>query len=127
LPKTVLYTINSTKNEVLGTLVGAFSSSIPGKIQFGTAWWFNDHINGMKNQMKSLAELGALGRFIGMLTDSRSFLSYTRHEYFRRILCDLVGGWIDNGELHDDIEFYGKLVKGICFNNAAEYFPIEFK
>lgn len=127
LPKTVLYTINSTKNEVLSSLVGAFSSSFPGKIQFGTAWWFNDHIRGMKAQMKSLAELGVLGRFIGMLTDSRSFLSYTRHEYFRRILCSLIGGWIENGELHEDIEFYGKLVKGICFNNAADYFPIEFK
>jgi len=127
LPKTVLYTINSTKNEVLGTLVGAFSSLIPGKIQFGTAWWFNDHISGMKAQMKSLSELGVLGRFIGMLTDSRSFLSYTRHEYFRRILCDLIGDWIENGELYNDVEFYGKLVKGISFNNAAEYFPIKFK
>lgn len=127
LPKTVLYTINSVKNEVLSSLVGAFSASVPGKIQFGTAWWFNDHISGMKSQLRFLSEMGVLGKFIGMLTDSRSFLSYARHEYFRRILCDMIGTWIENGELHYDIDFYGKLVKDICFNNAVEYFPVELK
>lgn len=127
LPKTVLYTINSVKNEVLSSLVGAFSSSIPGKIQFGTAWWFNDHISGMKSQMKFLSEMAVFGNFIGMLTDSRSFLSYTRHEYFRRILCDMIGSWIENGELPNDIDFYGSLVKKISYSNAAEYFPIDIE
>lgn len=124
LPKTVLYTSNSVKNEVLSSLVGAFSSTIPGKIQFGTAWRFNDHISGMKSQMRFLSEMGVFGKFIGMLTDSKSFLSYTRHEYFRRILCDMVGSWIENGELPNDIDFYGQLIEGICYKNAADYFPI---
>ncbi len=127
LPKTILYTINSVKNEVLSSLVGAFSANIPGKIQFGTVWWFNDHISGMKSQMRFLSEMAVFGKIIGMPADSRSFLSYTRHEYFRRILCEMIWSWIEKGELENDICFYGEVIKGICYNNAAEYFPIDTK
>ncbi len=123
LPKTVLFTINPKDNFVLGTLMGCFQSAGDvSLVQFGTAWWFNDHIDGMTQQMKDLGNLGVLGKFIGMLTDSRSFLSYPRHEYFRRILCNLIGGWIDNGEYLADIEFAGELISDICFNNAKKYF-----
>lgn len=123
LPKTILYTLNPKDNYVLGTMLGNFQGSgIPGKIQFGSAWWFNDNKDGMIEQMKTLANLGLLSRFVGMLTDSRSFISYTRHEYFRRILCNLIGEWVENGEVPDDMELLGKIVQDISYNNAKEYF-----
>jgi glucuronate isomerase len=126
LPKTILYTLNPKDNYVLGTMLGNFQSSeIPGKIQFGSAWWFLDNKEGMIEQMKVLSSLGLLSRFVGMLTDSRSFLSYTRHEYFRRILCNLIGEWVENGEFPNDEELLGSIVEGICFNNAKGYFGID--
>ena len=125
LPKTVLYSLNPNDNDVLGTIMGAFQDgSVPGKIQLGSAWWFNDHIDGMRRQMVALGNLGVLSRFIGMLTDSRSFLSFPRHEYFRRILCALVGGWIESGEIPADFEFYGNMVQDISFRNTKNYFAI---
>lgn len=125
LPKTILYTLNPKDNYVLGTMLGNFQGDgIPGKIQFGSAWWFNDNKDGMIEQMKALSNLGLLGRFVGMLTDSRSFLSYTRHEYFRRILCNLIGEWVENGEVPDDQKLLKRIVQGICYNNANEYFGI---
>jgi len=126
LPKTILYTLNPKDNYVLGTMAGNFQGTeAKGKIQFGSAWWFNDQRDGMTGQIKALANLGALNRFIGMLTDSRSFLSYTRHEYFRRILCDILGDWIENGEFPYEEDTMEKIVKGICFENAKEYFGME--
>ena len=123
LPKTILYSLNPADNEWIDTLLGAFQSDeIPGKIQHGSAWWFNDHKTGMQAQLTSLANLGILGNFIGMLTDSRSLLSYARHEYFRRILCNLIGTWVEDGEYPDDIEYLGSLVEDICSNNAKRYF-----
>jgi glucuronate isomerase len=125
LPKTILYTLNPKDNYVLGTMLGNFQGSeVPGKIQFGSAWWFVDNKEGMIEQMKTLANLGLLSRFVGMLTDSRSFLSYPRHEYFRRILCNLIGEWVENGEYPDDFEALGSIVRGISFNNAKQYFGI---
>lgn len=123
LPKTILYTLNPKDNYVLGTMLGNFQGGgIPGKIQFGSGWWFNDQRDGMEGQMKALANLGMLSRFVGMLTDSRSFVSYTRHEYFRRILCNLIGGWVEAGEYPNDMETLTKIVKDICYYNAKEYF-----
>ena len=123
LPKTILYTLNPKDNYVLGTILGNFQGGgIPGKIQFGSGWWFNDQRDGMENQMRSLANLGMLSRFVGMLTDSRSFVSYTRHEYFRRILCNLIGGWVDDGEYPHDMDALYEIVSGICYNNAKNYF-----
>ena len=126
LPKTILYSLNPNDNAVIGTILGCFQdSSAVGKIQQGSAWWFNDHKTGMTEQMISLANLGTLSNFVGMLTDSRSFLSYTRHEYFRRILCELIGGWVENGEYPDDWKALEKIVKGICYNNAVRYFGFD--
>ncbi len=128
LPKTIVYSLNPIDNAAIGTIIGCFqNASAVGKIQQGSAWWFNDHKTGMQDQMKSLASLGLLGNFIGMLTDSRSFLSYTRHEYFRRILCELIGGWVENGEYPADYKTLEKIVKGISYNNTVRYFgfPIE--
>jgi len=126
LPKTILYTLNPKDNYVLATMLGNFQSSeAPGKIQFGSGWWFNDQRDGMVEQMKALANLGALNKFVGMLTDSRSFLSYTRHEYFRRIMCNLIGEWVENGEFPQDYDTLGKIVKDICFDNAKRYFGVE--
>lgn len=123
LPKTILYTLNPKDNYVLGTMLGNFQgSSVAGKIQFGSGWWFNDQRDGMTEQMKALANLGALCKFVGMLTDSRSFLSYTRHEYFRRILCNLLGAWVESGEFPADMKTLGKIVEDICYNNAVNYF-----
>lgn len=123
LPRTILYTLNPKDNYVLGTMLGNFQGGgIPGKIQFGSAWWFNDNKEGMIEQMTTLANLGLLSRFVGMLTDSRSFLSYTRHEYFRRILCNLIGVWVENGEVPNDIELLGKIVQDISYNNSKNYF-----
>ena len=124
-PKTILYSLNPADNAQLGTLIGCFQdSSIPGKIQHGSAWWFNDNKTGMEEQMKSLANLGLLGNFVGMLTDSRSFLSYARHDYFRRILCNLVGSWVENGEYPNIDGSLKKIVEGISFTNAARYFGL---
>lgn len=123
LPKTILYSLNPTDNAAIGTVLGCFQDdSCIGKIQQGSAWWFNDHKSGMTEQMTSLANLGLLANFVGMLTDSRSFLSYTRHEYFRRILCNLIGTWVENGEYPDDIEFLGKMVQDISYYNTKRYF-----
>ena len=123
LPKTVLYSLNPTDNEVLDTIIGNYQNSdAVGKIQHGSAWWFNDTKTGMIAQLTSLANLSVLGNFIGMLTDSRSFLSYTRHEYFRRVLCNLLGSWVENGEYPCDLEFLGKMVQDISFNNTNRYF-----
>jgi len=124
-PKTILYSLNPADNAQLGTLIGCFQdSSIPGKIQHGSAWWFNDHKVGMEEQMKSLASLGLLGNFIGMLTDSRSFLSYARHDYFRRIMCNLVGNWVENGEYPNNEASLKKIVEGISYLNAKRYFEL---
>lgn len=123
LPKTILYCLNPKDNYVLGTMLGNFQRGpIQGKIQFGSGWWFNDNKDGMEAQLKALANLGALGAFIGMLTDSRSFVSYTRHEYFRRILCNLVGEWVEAGEYPNDMNALGAIIKGICHDNAEKYF-----
>ena len=123
LPKTILYTLNPKDNYVLGTMLGNFQKApTAGKIQFGSGWWFNDNRDGMVAQMTALANLGILGRFVGMLTDSRSFVSYPRHEYFRIILCNLLGEWVEAGEYPDDRESLKKIVEGICYNNAKEYF-----
>lgn len=126
LPKTIIFAGNPADNQVFGTILGCFQSSeAASKIQFGTAWWFNDNKDGMEAQIKALGNLGVLGKFIGMLTDSRSFLSYPRHEYFRRILCNIFGEWIEDGEYAQDIEFAGKLISDICYGNAIAYFGIE--
>jgi glucuronate isomerase len=123
LPKTVLYSLNPKDYYVLGTVMGGFQGEgIPGKIQLGSAWWFCDHRDGMEEQMKLLGNLGLLPRFIGMLTDSRSFLSYPRHEYFRRILCNLIGTWAEAGEIPSDPALLNRLVADISFNNAQRYF-----
>ena len=123
LPKTILYTLNPKDNYVLGTMLGCFQSSLtPGKIQFGSGWWFNDQRDGMEGQMQALANLGMLANFVGMLTDSRSFVSYPRHEYFRRILCNLIGKWVDEGEYPEDYKTLEKIVTGICYYNAKRYF-----
>ena len=124
-PKTILYSLNPADNAQLGTLIGCFQdSSIPGKIQHGSAWWFNDTKSGMEDQMKSLANLGLLGNFIGMLTDSRSFLSYARHDYFRRILCNLIGHWVEDGEYPNIDASLKKIVEGVSYRNAARYFEL---
>ncbi len=123
LTRTILYNLNPGDNEVMATMTGNFQDgSEPGKIQWGSSWWFLDQKDGMINQMNTLSNLGLLSRFIGMLTDSRSFLSYSRHEYFRRILCNLIGTDVENGEIPPDIEFLGQMVQNISYNNAAGYF-----
>ena len=125
LPKTIIYSLDPTDNAFIDTLIGAYQGTeVPGKIQHGSAWWFNDNKVGMQNQMISLAQLGILGNFIGMLTDSRSFLSYARHEYFRRILCNLIGTWVENGEYPADMAYLSSLVKDICSHNAKRYFNL---
>jgi len=125
LPKTILYTLNPKDNYVLAALIGSFQGEgIPGKMQFGSAWWFNDNIDGMTEQMKTLANVGLLSKFVGMVTDSRSFLSYPRHEYFRRILCNLIGEWVEKGEVPNDMDLLGKIVQDISFNNAVNYFGV---
>ncbi len=128
LPKTIIYSLNPNDDEAIGTILGCFQNSdAVGKIQQGSAWWFNDNKTGMIKQMTSLANLGLLGNFIGMLTDSRSFLSYSRHEYFRRILCDLIGTWVENGEYPKDMKNLEKIVKGISYNNAVRYFGFDLE
>lgn len=126
LPKTILYSLNPIDNAAIGTVIGCFQeASAIGKLQQGSAWWFNDHKTGMTEQLTSLASLGLLGNFVGMLTDSRSLLSYTRHEYFRRILCELLGSWVENGEYPADYQILEKIVKGISYNNAVRYFGFQ--
>lgn len=123
LPKTILYCLNPRDNEVLAAMMNCFQQGgIVGKIQYGSAWWFNDQKDGMNRQMETLMQVGLISKFVGMLTDSRSFLSYVRHEYFRRILCNKLAGLIENGEYPDDIEFVGKIVGDICYHNAEKYF-----
>ncbi len=124
LPKTILYSLDATDNAFLGSLIGSFQDGEAGKIQHGSAWWFNDHIIGMREQLKTLASLSALGNFVGMLTDSRSFLSYTRHEYFRRILCGIIGEWVEDGEFPNDKQALSTLVSDICYYNAKRYFDL---
>ncbi|MDP5121193.1 MAG: glucuronate isomerase [Spirosomaceae bacterium] len=123
LAKTILYNNNPTDNAVLAAMIGNFNDgSIAGKVQFGSGWWFMDQKRGMEEQINMLSDIGLISRFVGMLTDSRSFLSFTRHEYFRRILCNLFGEDIKNGELPNDIEWSGKIIQDICYNNANKYF-----
>jgi glucuronate isomerase len=123
LAKTILYNLNPADNEMLAAMTGNFNDgTIAGKMQFGAAWWFLDQKMGMINQLNALSNMGLLGRFVGMITDSRSFLSYPRHEYFRRILCNLIGHDVENGELPNDIEWLGKMVENICYFNAKKYF-----
>ena len=126
LAKTILYNLNPADNEVLATMLGNFQDgTIPGKIQFGSGWWFLDQKDGMIKQMNALSNLGLLSRFVGMLTDSRSFLSYPRHEYFRRILCNLLGTDVENGEIPDDKALLGQMVENICYFNAKNYFKFQ--
>ncbi|MDT8859799.1 glucuronate isomerase [Alkalihalobacillus sp. MEB130] len=126
LPKTIIYNLNPIHNYVIATAIGNFQSSeANGKIQFGSGWWFNDQKDGMLKQMTDLANLGLLSSFVGMLTDSRSFLSYPRHEYFRRVLCDLVGGWVESGEAPRDYKLLGNMIQNISYNNADHYFEMK--
>ncbi len=123
LPKTILYTLNPKDNYVLGTMLGNFQKGpTVSKIQFGSGWWFNDNASGMEAQMDALANLGNLGKFVGMLTDSRSFVSYPRHEYFRRILCNMIGGWVENGLYPKDFDALKNIIEGVCYYNAKNYF-----
>ena len=124
MPKVILYSLNQNDNEIMGSIAGCFQTdgTFPQRVQVGSAWWFNDHKLGMEKQIQDLANLSALGGFIGMLTDSRSFLSYARHEYFRRILCNIIGRWVENGEVFADFDALGKIVQDISFNNANRYF-----
>jgi len=126
LAKTIIYNINPRDNEMIAAMIGNFQDgSVPGKMQFGSGWWFNDQKDGMERQINALSNLGLLSRFVGMLTDSRSFLSYPRHEYFRRILCNLFGRDIENGELPADFNLVGETIKDICYRNAVDYFGIS--
>ncbi|MCD8140086.1 MAG: glucuronate isomerase [Planctomycetaceae bacterium] len=122
LTKTIIYVLNPKDNDMIASIIGSFQGDVPGKMQFGTAWWHNDHKDGMLRQMSALASMGLLSRFVGMLTDSRSFLSYPRHEYFRRLLCHKLGTEMDAGEIPMDFDLVGNMVKDICYNNAVEYF-----
>ena len=126
LPKTILYNLNPKDNALCATMIGNFQDgTVPGKMQYGSAWWFLDQKDGMTEQMNVLSNMGLLSRFVGMLTDSRSFLSFPRHEYFRRILCNILGNDVEAGLLPDDSDLLGKIVEDICFNNAKNYFPME--
>ncbi|MCL4157326.1 UNVERIFIED_CONTAM: hypothetical protein GTU68_019404 [Idotea baltica] len=123
LSKTVLYNLNPADNAVIATMIGNFNDgSVAGKVQFGSGWWFLDQKDAMEEQMNVLSNMGLISKFVGMLTDSRSFLSFPRHEYFRRILCNLFGNDIENGELPNDIPWTGKIIQDICYNNTKEYF-----
>ena len=123
LAKTILYNLNPADNELMAAMIGNYNDgTVAGKIQYGSSWWFLDQKQGMTQQINALSNLGLLSRFIGMLTDSRSFMSYPRHEYFRRILCNILGEEIENGELPNDLAWTGKVVQDICYNNAKEYF-----
>ncbi|MDO6802658.1 glucuronate isomerase [Wenyingzhuangia sp. 1_MG-2023] len=122
LAKTITYNLNPAENEVFATMMGNYSGNIPGKMQWGSAWWFLDQKDGMEKQLQTLSNIGLLSRFVGMLTDSRSFMSFPRHEYFRRILCNEIGRDVENGEIPNDINFLGKMVENICYYNAFNYF-----
>jgi len=123
LPKTILYNINPRDNELIATMIGNYQDGVtPGKMQFGSAWWFMDQLDGMTRQIEALSQLGLLSRFVGMLTDSRSFLSYARHEYFRRLLCNILGDDMARGRIPDDMPLVGRMVEDICYNNARNYF-----
>jgi glucuronate isomerase len=124
LTKTIIYNLNPADNEMMAAMIGNFNDgTVAGKVQFGSGWWFLDQKDGMIRQMNALSNLGLISRFIGMLTDSRSFLSFPRHEYFRRIVCNLFAEDIENGELPNDIEWTGKIIQDICYYNAKNYFP----
>jgi glucuronate isomerase len=126
LPRTIVYNVNPTDNYAFATMVGNFQDgSVAGKLQFGSGWWFLDQKEAIEWQINALSNNGLLSRFVGMLTDSRSFLSYTRHEYFRRVLCNLLGAEMERGEMPNDRELVGTMVKNICFANAREYFRLE--
>ena len=128
LPQTVLYSLNPNDNAAIDTICGCFQSSeAVSKVQHGSAWWFNDHFQGMTDQLTSLANLGYLAGFVGMLTDSRSFLSYPRHEYFRRILCRLLGEWVEDGRFPADFDILGEIVRGVSYENAKRYFHFAEK
>ena len=128
LPKTILYSLNTNDNAAIDTILGCFQNDTAvGRIQHGSAWWFNDHFDGMSDQLKSLASLGYLAGFVGMLTDSRSFLSYPRHEYFRRILCRIFGEWVEEGFYPEDFDTLKEIVADISYNNADRYFAFEKK
>jgi glucuronate isomerase len=125
LAQTILYILNPRDNEMIATMAGNFQDgTVPGKMQFGSGWWFNDQKDGMERQINTLSNMGLLSRFVGMLTDSRSFLSYPRHEYFRRVLCNLFGNDIENGELPADFDLIGTTIQDISYNNAVNYFGI---
>ncbi|MBQ6426782.1 MAG: glucuronate isomerase [Clostridia bacterium] len=124
LPKTILYSLNPNDNTALATVMGCFQRDVPGKLQLGSAWWFNDHKKGMQAQLTDLAAEGHLATFVGMLTDSRSLISYARHEYFRRIFCDLIGSWVEGGEYPDDETALSRIVRGVCYQNAKTYFGL---
>lgn len=126
LPKTILYSLNPNDNAIIGTVMGCFQGDgVKNKIQQGSAWWFNDHFGGMNEQLRSFASTSALANFVGMLTDSRSFLSYTRHDYFRRILCEYIGGLVERGEYPNEEKYLEEIIKGISYNNTVEYFGFE--
>jgi glucuronate isomerase len=125
LPKTILYNLNPADNYAFATMLGNFQDgSVPGKLQFGSSWWFLDQKEAIEWQINALSNLGLLSRFVGMITDSRSFLSYSRHEYFRRVLCNLIGRDVVNGELPRDNKLLGGIVRDICYHNAMSYFPL---
>jgi len=132
LPKIILYTLDPSKHNPLATLAASFTGTSPearvsqvaGKVQLGAAWWFNDQKDGMERHLREYAGVGLIGAWVGMLTDSRSFMSFPRHEYFRRILCNTVGEWVDAGELPDDPVYTDQLVRGICWENAVNYFQM---
>ena len=125
LAKTIIYNLNPADNDAFATMTGNFSDGkTKGKVQFGSGWWFLDQKDGMEKQLNSLSNMGVLSTFVGMLTDSRSFLSFPRHEYFRRILCNLLGSEMENGQVPDDEKWIGKIVQDICYNNAKEYFGL---
>jgi glucuronate isomerase len=122
LPKTIIYNLNPADNYAFATMIGNFQDgSIPGKVQWGSGWWFLDQKEGMEWQLNALSNLGLLSRFIGMITDSRSFMSYPRHEYFRRVLCNLIGRDVENGEIPDDDSLVGPMIRNICYTNAERY------
>ncbi len=125
LPKTIVYSLDPAENDAIDTIIGCFQGKGKGYVQHGAAWWFNDHKEGMEKHLKALAAGGVLGNFIGMLTDSRSFVSYTRHDYFRRIFCNLLGTWVEDGEYPNDEEALSKIIKDVCYFNAKEYFNLE--
>jgi glucuronate isomerase len=126
IPKTILYSLNPCDNTTINTITGCFCKApVQNRVTQGAAWWFNDHKQGMTDQLINYANLSTLGNFNGMLTDSRSFLSYTRHDYFRRILCNLVGTWVDNGEYPNDQKALAEIIKGISYNNAVRYFNFD--